>query len=270
MSNQALVDRMEQVWQSIADLCAGFDETQWKATTDCPGWSVQDQLSHLVGSEMRILGRPDPDHHTPDYPYLKNDVGRSNELVVDWRRSWTGAEVLQEFREATAERLTRLRAMTDQDFAREKETPIGPGTEAEYLRIRIFDAWVHEQDMRRAVGRHGDLDGPVAEHSVGRFAMAMPYVVGRKVRPADGTTVVFRVTGGAGRTIPVAMEGGRGKELGSAPDQPTTHLTMDVETFNCLCCGRWEPGQTISMGKVRIEGDLSLGESVVREMNIMI
>ena len=52
MPDMELVDHMEQVWQSIAKLCAPFTEEQWKTPTDCPGWSVQDQISHLVGAEV--------------------------------------------------------------------------------------------------------------------------------------------------------------------------------------------------------------------------
>ena len=55
-NGQQLVDMMEAVWRSIGELCQGFSEGQWKTATDCPNWSVQDQLSHLVGSESRILG----------------------------------------------------------------------------------------------------------------------------------------------------------------------------------------------------------------------
>ena len=65
MTDQELVDIMERVWQSIAGLCSPFTERDWKTPTDCPGWSVQDQLSHLAGSECRLLGRPAPDHTPP-------------------------------------------------------------------------------------------------------------------------------------------------------------------------------------------------------------
>ena len=62
MSDQKSVDKMAHVWHSIAALCTDLTETQWKTPTDCPGWSVQDQLSHLVGSESRLLGRAAPEH----------------------------------------------------------------------------------------------------------------------------------------------------------------------------------------------------------------
>lgn len=261
---------MERVWRSIASLCGPFTEQDWKTPTDCPGWSVQDQLSHLAGSECRILGRPDPEHTPPQMGHVKNDVGRTNEVVVDWRRSWPGAKVLEEFREVTAERLSVLRAMGAKDFAAQTQTPIGPGTAADFLRIRIFDAWVHEQDIRRAVGRPGHLQGPVAEHSIGRMAMAMPFVVGKKAQAPDGATVVFELTGPAGRTLAVGMGGSRANPLGTVPPAPTVRLTMDVETFACLGCGRWGHAEVLASGRVRITGDRAFGEIIIRQMNFMI
>ena len=147
---------------------------------------------------------------------------------------------------------------------------MGPGTVADHIGIRIFDAWVHEQDIRRAVRQAGHLEGSVAEHSMQRVAGAMPYVVGRKVQPRDGTTVVFRVTGPAGRTLAIAMQGARANPLDDLPSTPTVSLTMDVETFACLGCGRWGPGMALQSGKVRIDGDRDLGWNIVAQMNIMI
>ena len=268
MSTQELVDNMERVWSSIAGLASTFSETDWKTVTDCPGWSVQDQLSHLAGSESRLLGRPAPVNTHEGQTHVKNDIGQGNELQVSLRRSWTGGRVLEEFLEVTEERLRVLQGMSEQDFQVETRTPAGPGTVADYIAIRIFDAWVHEQDMRRAVRRAGHLDGPVAVHSVGRLAMVMPYVVGRKVQPSDGTTVVFLVTGSAGRTLTIAMQGARANPVDNLPSTPTVSLTMDVETFACLGCGRWETSTAIQSGRVQIDGDQSLGRSILEQMII--
>ena len=270
MSDQEIVDKMEAVWRSITGLCGTFGEGEWKTPTDCPGWSVQDQLSHLTGSETRLLGQPAPDHTPQDVSHVRNDIGQRNEVLVDWRRSRLGAEVLEEFQEVTGQRLRLLRAMGEDDFAAETQTPIGPGTVRDLLAIRIFDAWVHEQDMRRAVRRPRHLEGPVAEHAMGRMYMAMPYVVGRKVQPSDGTSVVFEVTGSAGRVLPITMEGARANLMQSTPASPNVRLTMDVETFACLACGRWEPGKVLESGSVQLDGDRALGEAVVTQMNIMV
>lgn len=270
MSDQEVVDKMETVWQSITDLCSTLTEAEWKTPTDCPGWSVQDQVSHLVGSERRFMGYPLPEHTPSDLSHVKNESGERNEVVVDWRRSWTGAEVLQEFWDVTAERLGMLRGFSAEDFAAETQTPIGPGSMRTLIEIRIFDAWIHEQDMRRALNRPGHLDGAVAAHSVDRCCLAMPFVIGHKAQASDGTTVVFEVTGAAGRTLPIGVEGKRAKVLATSPASPTVKLTMDVETFTCLGCGRWEPAKTLQAGKVQIAGNRALGETIIQQMNFMI
>jgi uncharacterized protein (TIGR03083 family) len=270
MTDQQVVDLMEHVWSSIDSLCSPLTETQWKTPTDCPGWSVQDQISHIVGSESGILGNPRPDHTPQDTSYVKNDVGQSNEVLVDFRRSWPGQQVLDEFRDLSGQRLTYLRGLTEEQFATEMQTPIGPGTVTEFIRIRIMDAWVHEQDIRRALGIPGELDSAVAAHAIGRVARAMPFVVARKAQAPDSATVVFDITGPAGQVVPVAVEGGRGNRLDSEPESPTVRITADVETFACLGCGRWDPAEALSSGKITVTGDTALGETIVKQMNIMI
>ena len=75
--------------------------------------------------------------------HVKNEFGQRNEVWVDWYRSWSGTQVLQQFQEVTGKRLNVLRAMRPEDFAAPTQTPIGPGTMRDLLHIRIFDAWVH-------------------------------------------------------------------------------------------------------------------------------
>jgi uncharacterized protein (TIGR03083 family) len=266
--DQALVDKMEAVWRSIDELCSDLSEEQWKTPTDCPGWSVQDNLSHLAGNEGVIfLGRAAPDHAVQgDTSHLKNDIGKMNEVGVDYRRSWPGSKVLDEFGEVTAERLQALRSWGPDDFAKDARTPLGPGTQADFLAIRIFDAWVHEQDMRRALGKPGDLEGPVAEHALGRIRPAMGFVVGKKVAPPAGTTVVFDITGPVGATWALKVDG-RANEV-DPPANPTVKLTMDLSMFNCLGCGRWSADRAAP--HVKIEGDEALGRAILDQMNFMI
>src|SRR4051794_14298625 len=153
---------LEQVWDSMTELGETLDESAWKAPTECPGWTVQDNLVHITALERFILGDPLPTEDVPDLPHIRNDVGRSNERWIASRRAWTGAEALAEFRVAPAARLDALRALDDDGFAAPSWTPMGEGTVHELLGFRIFDSWVHEQDMRRAVERPGDLDSAAA------------------------------------------------------------------------------------------------------------
>ena len=266
-----VIDTLGAVWHSISELCSDLDEGQWQASTECPGWSVQDQIAHLVGSESMFMGRPMPDHELSEpAPHARNPVGERNEVLVDYRRSWPPEKVLEEFREVTSERLAQLRAMSDDDLGAEAMTPLGPGTLRDLVAIRAFDAWVHEQDIRRAIGRPGSLSGAGAAHSLQRCLSAMPFVVGKKAGAHEGSTVVFDVTGETSGTLVVAVREGRAKPTSEVPDNPTVRLTMNVEAFTRLGCGRWSPREAIDNGDVRIDGDRALGERIVEQLNFMI
>lgn len=268
-NDQQLVDLLEQVWQSIDSACADLSEAQWKAPTDLPGWSVQDNVVHVSAIESTLLGRPAPDHKPPEYDHVKNDAGRINEVWVDSRRPWSGARVLDEFREVTAARVSRLRGFSEADFGAESWTPAGPGTVRDLLPFRAFDSWAHEQDIRRALDRPGNLLGPVADFAFPRIVGAMPFVVGKKVHPPDGTTVVFAVSGSWPTTLVIGVDGGRAKPLAAPPDAPTATLMMDAETLACLGMGRWEPTRVLDAGQVTITGDEALGRAVVEQMNFL-
>ena len=270
MNDQELVDALDRVWSSIGELGDGLSESEWKAPTDVPGWSVQDNLSHIVGMEARLVGRDEPAHEVPDgLPHVRNEVGAGNEVAVDARRDRSGAEVLAEFRDVTGERLAGLRAAGPDDFGAESWTPVGPGTVRDLLPFRIFDSWVHEQDMRGAVGRTGHLDGPVAEAALERVIGAVPYVVGKKAGAPDGATVVVELSGPLARTFAVGVEGGRARVLDDVPASPTARIASDSPTFERLGTGRVDPAAALRDGRVTVEGDDALGQKVVTNLNFL-
>jgi uncharacterized protein (TIGR03083 family) len=268
-NDQELVDILEEVWASIEALGRDLREAEWKRPTELPGWSVQDNLVHLSAIESMSLGRPWRGHEAPEVAHVRNDVGRSNEHAVDSRRSWSGAKALAEFHVLTRERIAQLRALDEAGFGGDSWTPVGPGTVRDLLPFRIFDSWVHEQDMRRAVGRPGDLDSRAAKLTQDLIAGAMPFVVGKKVAPPDGSTVVFSLSGRLPREVAITVVDGRAKPVDDVPARPTVRLAMDDVLFERLACGRVEPKLALDAGEVRIDGDHELGRRVVAEMNYM-
>lgn len=269
MSDTDLVVQLEQVWSSMAELGEQLSEADWKRPTEVPGWTVQDNLTHIVGIEWSLLGVEPPAHDIPDdLPHVKNDMGKRNEVFVDSRRRLSGAEALAEFREATNRRLAELAGYGPDDFARESWTPMGPGTIRDLLPFRVFDSWVHEQDMRRALDRPGDLDSPVAAVALDRIVGSMPFVVGKKAGVPDGSTVVFELSGPLGRTVAIGIDG-RARLLDAVPDTPTVCIVTDTETFTRLAVGRLDPAATMVAGSVHFDGDEALGARVVEEMNFL-
>lgn len=258
-----LVELLATTWTSIDELCSSLTEDEWKRPTGCPGWSVQDNVSHLVDFEAFALGRPRPDHQVADLGHTRNDMGKGNEVGVDARRRLPGAEVLAEYREVTAARLDQLRALRDTDLDAEAMTPIGPGTVRDLLTLRVMDTWSHEQDIRRALGRPGHVDGPVVAHSVEYFSRFLPFAVAKLAGAPDGTTVVFHV--GDLSPFAVVVDDGRGRALEPSPAEPTVVVRTDPGTFQALVGGRSDADAS----RVEVAGEVELGRRIVERLGFM-
>lgn len=263
------IDNLAALWASLDSLLSDLREDEWKRPTGCPGWTVQDNVSHVIDYEAGALGRPRPDHALEGDPaeHVKNDMGRGNEVGVDYRRSWPPDKVLAEFREVTAARLQQLRGLTDEDFKREMDLPVGKGTLADMLTLRVMDTWSHEQDIRRAVGRPGHDSGPAVDEAVGYFRRFLPIIVVKRASAPDDSIVVFELDGRP--PFAVRVEGGRGSldtTWSAGEREPTTVLRMPAPVFGALVCGRADVGRD----DVEISGDQGLGERVAGALAFMV
>jgi uncharacterized protein (TIGR03083 family) len=102
---EPVIALLDATWASIAELGDQLDEEQWQRPTACPGWSVKDNLSHLVGMENHLRGAP-ADPPIDERPaHVRNDTGAFNEAAVAARRERPGSAVLTEFRGVTRARL---------------------------------------------------------------------------------------------------------------------------------------------------------------------
>lgn len=266
-----VLDTLEVTFRSLSALGAGLTENQWKTATDLPAWTVQDNLSHLVAIERVLQGHDGTTHRASETGHVRNPIGESNENEVDARRSLPGADVLAEWDAIVSERLATLRSADADYFAQPAMTPTGPGTLADFLHIRILDCWLHEQDMRRALGLPGHEDGPAAEHTIDRLIRTIGIVVGKRAGTPEGETVVIELTGPVHRTITATVVDGRAQvstEPAAAPAEPLTRLSMDSNTFVVLASGRRTSDQMAS--RVTITGDADLGGRIAAALNMMI
>jgi uncharacterized protein (TIGR03083 family) len=265
-----VVDLLRTEWNALAELGDSLSQADWDRDTDLPGWTVRDNLSHIIGTELQLLGESPPPLEGDAPAHVKNPIGQMNEAWIQQRRGRPGAEVLAEFKEVTARRLTEMESFTDEQWNQEMPGPTGIVPYSEFMNIRVMDSWVHDQDIRRAVGKPGNTTGPVADHSLARYEPAMGFVVGKKAGATEGQSVVFDLTGPQGRTIAVTVVDGRAQVSGDAPAEPTVTLTMDAETWWCLSLGRWDGESVLAEGKVAIDGDQDLGRTVLTNLAFMI
>ena len=55
------IDKLEETFHALSDIGARLTEEQWKSPTDLPGWTVQDNYAHLIGTERMRQGLPATD-----------------------------------------------------------------------------------------------------------------------------------------------------------------------------------------------------------------
>jgi uncharacterized protein (TIGR03083 family) len=101
--------------EALLALCHDLDDSVWKQDSGCPGWSVQDLLSHMACSFWLAV----------DMSNLPNSDGlpaeRAADLYVESRRSMTPAEVVADYESVSARGLELLAAVQTQDV----DVPLG-------------------------------------------------------------------------------------------------------------------------------------------------
>ncbi|WP_037574200.1 maleylpyruvate isomerase family mycothiol-dependent enzyme [Phaeacidiphilus oryzae] len=266
---QSYIDAWTHTIESISELVAPLAEGEWNRPTECPFWSVRDVVSHVIGMELELLGDPRPIHTLPrDLFHVDSEFARYTEIPVDTRRCHTAPEMTSELEYTIIRRSRSLRnATTGPDD--QVRWPMGPlSREVPYhqlLRTRVFDVWMHEQDLRRALRSPGNLDSPAAFVSREVLVEALPKVVARRAGAPAGTTVVLDVHGPMEFMLTVRVDhDGRGSVNEHVPLAPTARIAMDWETYIRLAGGRMPAAQA----QVKTDGDEELAERILERFAI--
>ena len=227
-------------WLAISDftdLLDGVDRAQWSTPTDLPGWDIHAIAAHIAHLENRmatgaeaaaVVGSPD---------HVRSPFGLFMEAGVVARRDATPDELLDEIRTSTTLRHDRLLADPPVDGSVRPEI-LPPGVDWDLTTLlgnRPIDVWMHEQDVRRAVGRPGNLNTAPADHAITSLARSLPFVVAKRAEALPGTTVAFDI-GGEQFGVHVDDDGRAGpNKAGQAPD---LNLQMTRDVFAVAVGGR--------------------------------
>src|ERR1700677_4389248 len=101
--------------EALLAICDDLSAAEWKSDSGCPGWSVQDVVAHMGALFWMVV---DPSA-LPDTTGLLTE--QAQEVLVDSRRSWSPARVVDDYRTVSASALDVLAGLATQDF----EVPLG-------------------------------------------------------------------------------------------------------------------------------------------------
>ncbi|MBX3313066.1 MAG: maleylpyruvate isomerase family mycothiol-dependent enzyme [Actinobacteria bacterium] len=131
------------------ELFSQFGPEHWSSSTRCDAWNVRDVVAHLVtvnrfwsmsiragleGRPTTVLNGFDPARHPA---MLVDDMGEAD-----------GPAVLEDYRTTNAELVELVTDLPPEAWSRMAESPVGHVAIDRVVDHAMWDAWVHEHDIR--------------------------------------------------------------------------------------------------------------------------
>ncbi len=234
--------------QAILALCQEIEDSVWKKDSGCPGWSVQDVVSHMACSFWLAV---DPSR-LPDPGGLPAE--RAADLYVESRRSLTHEQVVADYESVSLKGIEVLAALQGQDV----DIPLGDvGTyPASVLPTAFaFEHYVHIRCDLFPPG--GPLTGQPPASDELRLAPTLDWI--EAALPQQNADLLA----GMDKAVEIRINGVGGRTLRIGGDDMAAHITADAGAFVRFVTQRatWE-----SLG-VHAEGDRSTLE-IVRRLRV--
>lgn len=257
-----LVSAWEQAIDSFQRTVAEVPDEDFARDSLLPGWTVSDIVAHVAALELELSGQPLPAHE-PDWdalPHANDLFSRYTEIGVDYRRGWSPAQLRADLADAATTRTEQL-STGPQDSAR-RVTAVG-GIERSFgrlMRMRCFDIFLHELDIRDALHMPPPDLAEAARVTAGLMADGLGFVWVKRAGARQGQVLHFVVPEWVDTWVGVG-EDGRGGIV--EPGIATVTVTLAPLEYLRLASGRGGDPDS-----ARVEGDAELGRRVVEGLNV--
>ena len=287
------IDAYREVLGTFIGTCDGLREAEWELPTACPGWTVREQVAHVLHIEEQLAGTGQDESGMPQGgvpepvevgapAHVRNPLGVWTEQGVRALAHLSPAELVARLREVLQIRSAQLYSP---DLDLDSLVPVIPAGEAplgRIMQLRVSDIWVHGQDIRAAVGRPGALDSPGAAAFTAHVLRNLPDIVHEDVAPPPGTVVILEstgpVTGRAGVRIGTGQDGvsvahplftGRTGEEEERPatdgvEDSVTTIALSTHELTRRAAGRQEVEETA----YQVTGDEELARAVLGKLSL--
>lgn len=270
-----LADLFPGLHAELITLLRGLAPEDWSRPTVAGAWTVQDVTAHLLDVQLRRLSglrdssrMPPPDPPLASYADLVAFLNRLNaEWVAAARR--LSPRVLTDLLELAGRQLAEFMATLD-PFA---PAPISVAWAGETTSLMWFDMareytehWHHQQQIRDAVGAPPLTARHWLHPVLDTFLRALPHTY-RDVEAAEGTSVLFEITGEAGGEWTLVREGGAWSLYAGSPGEADCRVRLDQDTAWRRLTKGLTPEQTLA--RMEISGDRAMGEPVAGMLSIM-
>jgi uncharacterized protein (TIGR03083 family) len=224
----------------LGELLGTLSDDQWRRASRCEGWTVQDVVNHLIGTNSfwaasiaaGLAG-------SPTKILAAFDPAATPALMVDGMRALSPAETLDQFLTTDQPLLDALETLDADGWATIAESPPGHVPISLLAQHALWDSLIHERDIALPLGMT-----PVEE--------------------PDETVVSLRYAAGLGPAF-AAVTGGRTGALVVDAADPDVHIVVEVGDAVAV------HGGAAPAGALRLEGraiDLLEALSIRRPLDV--
>jgi uncharacterized protein (TIGR03083 family) len=249
---------------------------EWELSTICDGWPVYDIALHLLGDDIGLLSRRRDgydrtalftQHDLAQWDHLVAYINQQNALWVQALRR-TSPQLVCQLLQVTGEELARYLDQVDLMLMGESVAWAGSGPAPVWLDIarEYTERWVHQQQIRDAVGRPGLQETRYLAPILATFVYALPQTLKETVVP-EGTAIQLVITGDAGNIWTTVFQNGNWNLATGATTAPTTQVIISADRAWRLFTNGLTRAQASEASY--IVGDLPLGEKVLETVAII-
>lgn len=226
----------KQVRSSLLQLLGDLSPPDWDRPTAAGHWLVSDIAAHLLGDDVSRLSRS-----RDDYPGPGPSVGETlAQFLNKFNEQWVEAcarisnQVIQDLLAVTSDLMMSYWQQVDLDSLGEPVSWVYPGQPAPVWLdcARDFtEDWIHQEQIRQAVGREQRPDVTVLYAVLDTFMHAMIHTLYQHDLP-HGSTLVVRLEPEL-HTSWRWSHGGGGWSASAGVEQPTTEIISGWAHTDC-------------------------------------
>ncbi|MCU1501914.1 MAG: hypothetical protein JWM12_1268 [Ilumatobacteraceae bacterium] len=216
--------RVEQ--QRALALFASLCDDEWQAASGCAGWRIQDVAQHMA-STFHTIAEP-----TSIEGGTSADAEQNAEVPVEARRSWTAAQVVDEYVEWSEKGIAALAALQEPPMAGTVVALSNLGSHPLHIlgNAIVFDHYCHlRHDIGATIGRAAELPrDPAALAATAEWMLAgLPQMCADALAGcAQGVNLVFEGPGGGDYALRPGDGGPWTVTSGLDPALPSAVSTM--------------------------------------------
>ena len=175
----------------MVGMLGSLDPDRWTIASRCSGWSIQDVVAHLIGTNrFWALSIRSGLAGSPTRLLVGFDPVATPATMVESMRSLTPDAVLNDFGDSVEDLASAFDGIEDASWSRPAEAPPGHVALRCVALHALWDAWVHERDIVLPLGGSPVEEADEVTASLVYAAILGPAVLAASGNPSTGRLII--------------------------------------------------------------------------------